>query len=273
MQQPSADTLRQRVRSLDDWFHNLKIPDGQGGTIQTRPDHPFGDVPQFKWDPVAPHLPADLSGKTCLDIGTNSGFYACELAKRGGQVLGIDLNDHYLAQADFARKAMGLTGRVALRNVQVYGLAADAEAGRRFDVILFMGVFYHQRYPLLGLDVVSKLLAEDGLLVFQTLEAPGAEPLPVEETRSLTFLTRDRLAEPGWPRLHFFEDGCNGDPTNWWAPDRSGVLAMLRSAGLEIVGEPGDEMYLCRPRPTPPPGLPELRRDEYVAALSGLSGR
>jgi tRNA (mo5U34)-methyltransferase len=260
------------VRRLDDWFHNLKLPDGEGGIVETRPDGPFGDFPQFKWDALADHLPSDLHGKTCLDIGTNSGFYAFQLAKRGGQVLGIDLDDHYLAQADFGRHVLDLGGRVDLQHRQIYSLAADAEAGRRFDVILFMGVFYHLRYPLLGLDVVANLLAEDGLLVFQTLQAPGETPKPQDALRDVTFQQRDQLAEPGWPRMAFFEHGFNHDPTNWWAADPAACESMLRSSGLKIVGEPMHETYLCRRDPEFKPVLPEVRRNEYLAALRGLDG-
>ncbi len=185
-------------------------------------------------------------------------------------MLGIDLDDHYLAQAQFARDAMGLQDLISLENRQIYSLATEAEAGRKFDVILFMGVFYHLRYPLLGLDVVASLLSDDGIMVFQTLEAPGAKPMPPAATKNLNFQDRTKLAEPGWPRLHFFEHGFNDDPTNWWAADPACVEALLRSSGLDIVAEPGDEIYVCRRSATPPPGVPHLRRNEYRAALSGL---
>ncbi len=260
-----------RVAKLEPWFHNLKLPDGQGNIVQTRPDGPFGDFPQFKWDEIAPHLPSDLVGNRCLDIGTNAGFYAFELAKRGGDVLGIDLNDHYLGQARFAAECLDLQDKVTFQNRQIYSLAADADQGELFDVIIFMGVFYHLRYPLLGLDVVSRCLAPGGTMVFQTLQAPGEEPLHEDKTRFLEFQDRQRLAEPGWPRMAFFEHGFNHDPTNWWAADPAGVAAMLRSAGFKIESQPGDEIYLCRKDEHPEVQLPKVREAEYRAALGGLA--
>ena len=244
---------------LGPWFHNLHLPGG----VQTAPDHPFGDFPRFKWGELAPHLPADLTGKTALDIGCNAGFYSFELARRGAAVLGIDLNEHYLKQARFARGALGLEGRVDFRQMSVYDLST---LGRPFDVVLFMGVFYHLRYPLLGLDVVSTLVNPDGgRLVFQTLTAGGEEV--AGHTAGLNFGDRDRLDEPGWPRMAFFEHGFNGDCTNWWAATHAGVEAMLRSAGLRVAARPGHEIYLCEPAPELATGAKNLRDAEYRSAL------
>jgi formate/nitrite transporter FocA (FNT family) len=47
--------------------------------------------------------------------------------------------------------------------------------------------------------------------------------------------------------MAFIEHRLAGDPTNWWAPNHAGVLAMLRSAGLEVTDTPGHEIYICRP--------------------------
>ena len=247
---------------LGPWFHNLHLP-GPDGTVQTIPDHPFGDFPRFKWDQIAPHLPADLTGKTALDIGCNAGFYSFELARRGATVLGVDLNEHYLKQARFARGALGLEGRVDFREMGVYDLST---LGRAFDVVLFMGVFYHLRYPLLGLDVVSTLVNPDGgRLVFQTLTSGGGETS--DNTAGLDFGDRDRLEEPSWPRMAFFEHGFNGDCTNWWAANHAGVEAMLRSAGLRVTDRPGHEIYLCEPAPDLATGAKNLRDAEYRSAL------
>src|SRR3712207_5340586 len=86
------------VERLGPWFHNLHLPDG----TQTAPDHWLGDFPSFKWQQLAPHLPQDLTGWSCLDIGCNAGFYTFELAKRGATVLGIDVDERYLRQARWA---------------------------------------------------------------------------------------------------------------------------------------------------------------------------
>ncbi len=136
----SGDTARSEITALGSWFHNLHLPDG----TQTFPDHWLGDFPRFKWLQIADSLPSDLSGWTCLDIGTNAGFYAFELARRGGSVLGIDIDDRYLRQARWAAGQFGLQERVRFERMQVYDLA---RLDLTFDLVLFAGVFYHLRLP------------------------------------------------------------------------------------------------------------------------------
>src|SRR3954469_13615294 len=152
---------------LSPWFHNLHLPGGR----QTAPDHPLGDFPAWKWRELAPHLPDDLSGARALDIGCNAGFYSFELAHRGADVLAFDFDERYLRQASWARGELGLEERVELRKLSVYDLA-DLEEDP-FDVVLFLGVLYHLRHPLLALDLVAEKTG--GTLAFQTLTLPGDE--------------------------------------------------------------------------------------------------
>src|SRR3954464_8985809 len=118
-----------KVQSLGPWFHNLHLPDG----TQTCPDHWLGDFPSYKWEQLAPHLPADLNGWSCLDIGCNAGFYSFELAKRGATVLGIDLDEKYLAQARWAARRLGLSHLVKFERMQVYDLPHRLAPAEQFD--------------------------------------------------------------------------------------------------------------------------------------------
>jgi tRNA (mo5U34)-methyltransferase len=241
------------IAALGPWFHNLHLPDGR----ETAPDHPLGDFPAFKWRQLAGALPADLTGWSALDIGCNAGFYAFELARRGAEVLAVDLDEHYLRQARWARQQYGFEERVELRRMHVYDLP---RLGRTFDLVLFLGVLYHLRYPLLALDAVAEHVGR--LLVLQTLTAPGGAV--ADTPADISLAERQRLTEPGWPALSFIEHALAGDSTNWWAPNRACVEAMLRVAGLSVVARPGDELWVCEPSAgrQPPDELYVLRRDQ-----------
>lgn len=232
----SFDPLGRSIRDLAPWFHNLHLPGGRA----TAPDHPLGDFPAFKWKQIAPHLPLDLTGWRALDIGCNAGFYSFEVAQRGAEVVAIDHDDHYLTQARWAAGIFGLSGRVTFERMGVYDLAHVEDT---FDLVFFMGVLYHLRYPLLALDIISEKVTRT--LVFQTLTMPGEDEVEVPEDLALD--ERDRLAEPGWPKMAFIECSLAADPTNWWAPNGACVAAMIRSAGLEIVRSPAHEIFICRP--------------------------
>jgi tRNA (mo5U34)-methyltransferase len=238
---PPKGPLHDQIKQLGPWFHNLHLPDG----TQTCPSHWLGDFPSFKWQQIAPHIPSDLSGWHCLDIGCNAGFYSFELAKRRATVLGIDVDDHYLAQARWAAERFEVEDRVSFERVQIYDLA---HRPGDFDLVLFMGVFYHLRYPMLGLDIVAQKVKR--LMLFQTLAMPGEEVYPAGFNHQ--WPERELMCERGWPKMAFIEHRFAGDPTNWWVPNHAGIEAMLRSAGMRVVGRPGDEMYLCEPDPQRP---------------------
>ena len=116
-----------------------------------------------------------------------------------------------------------------------------------FDVVLFLGVLYHLRHPLLALEVVAGLTAD--LLVVQTLTMPGEQRRQTPPDLSID--ERDELLRPGWPAMAFIEHDLAGDPTNWWAPNAACVEAMLRSCAMRIEAHPGHEMWLCRPGDQP----------------------
>jgi tRNA (mo5U34)-methyltransferase len=247
------------IGELGPWFHNLHLPDGR----QTAADHPLGDFPAFKWRQIADSLPADLSGARALDIGCNAGFYSFELAARGAEVLAIDLDEHYLRQGRWAAAQLDREGRVEFRQGSVYDLV---DLDGTYDVVLFLGVLYHLRYPLLALDIVAERVG--GLLVLQTLTIPAEDPVTVPADIDID--ERERLLEPGWPRAAFVEHRLAGDPTNWWAPDAACVEAMLRSAGLRVTGRPAHEFWLCE-RDAASDEARELRTGE-VAAATRASG-
>lgn len=227
-------SVAERVAALAPWFHNLDL-DG----VATAPDHFLGDYPRHKWARFADALPADLSGRTVLDIGCNAGFYALEMKRRGAaRVVGIDHDPRYLAQAALAAEVTGL--EIELRQLEVYDVAALDE---RFDLVLFLGVLYHLRHPLLALDRIRAEVARD-LLVCQSLLRGDAETAPVEA--DYPFEHREIFHTPGAPRMQFVEQRFAGDPTNWWIPNAACLAAMLRSAGFEILARPEPEVFLCR---------------------------
>lgn len=240
------DELRRHIEALGPWFHNLRI-----GGIETAPDHFLGDYPAFKFERFAQALPEDLTGKTVLDIGCNAGFYSIEMKRRGAaQVLGIDSDDRYLAQARFAAEALGHSG-ISFENLSVYDVG---KLGRRFDVVIFMGVLYHLRHPLLALDLIREHVAGD-LLLFQTMQQGSSDILLVPEDHSFHVPGTNRpptfFDNPAYPRMHFIERKFAHDWTNWWAPNKAGAQALLRAAGFTIEAEPEEEVYLCRVAPVP----------------------
>jgi tRNA (mo5U34)-methyltransferase len=237
----SPHEIQRQVDALGPWFHNLDLKG-----VQTAPAHFLGDYPTVKWRRFADVIPLDLHGKSVLDIGCNAGFYAMEMKRRGAErVLGLDTEPEYLTQARFAANVNGLD--VEFRNLSVYDVGLLKE---RFDFVLFMGVLYHLRHPLLALDLIHEHVAKD-LMLFQSMQR-GSNRIREFES-DYDFWTVSPFDRPEYPRLHFVEHRYADDPTNWWIPNRACVEAMLRSAGFLIREHPEAEVYLCercaRPQP------------------------
>ena len=222
------------IRALGPWFHNFRF-----GAIETAPDHFLGDYPRVKWERFADALPADLRGATVLDIGCNGGFYSIEMKRRGAdRVLGLDVDERYLKQARLAAELSDVD--IELRQMSVYEVGGLQE---RFDVVLFMGVLYHLRHPLLALDLIREHVATHTVVVQSMIRGSRHVTTPRED---YPFSDEDVFTQPHYPAMYFVEHRYAGDPTNWWVPNASALAAMLRSAGLTPVTRPEEEVFICQ---------------------------
>jgi tRNA (mo5U34)-methyltransferase len=230
----NQEAVRDRIQALGPWFHNMTL-----GGVQTAPNHFLGDYPMVKWQRFEHAIPADLRGMSVLDIGCNAGFYSMQMKRRGAaRVLGIDFDESRLRQARFAAEVEGL--EIEYRTLSVYDVGALDE---RFDLVLFAGVLYHLRHPLLALDLIHEHVTRD-LFVYQSLQRGSDAIRPIQP--DYDFWQTEIFDDQAWPKLHFIEQAYAHDPTNWWAPNRACSEAMLRSAGFEVIGHPESEVFVCK---------------------------
>jgi tRNA (mo5U34)-methyltransferase len=199
------EEIRRRVAEID-WYHTIDLGHG----IVT----PGVDPSPSRLLTLG--FPADLSGRTVLDIGAWDGFFSFELERRNAaRVLAVDSfswnGPGWGSKAGFelAREVLG--SRVEDREMEVLDLSPD-EVGV-FDVVIFAGVLYHLRDPLLALEHVASVTGE--LLVVETL----VDLLGIHQ-----------------PAMAFYPGvELNRDPTNWWAPNPRALVAMLRDVGFRQV--------------------------------------
>ncbi len=184
------------------WFHQIQLPDGSvtGGS-----DRSAEKLLQL-------HLP-DLTGKTVLDVGALDGYFSFA-AERAGAARVVALDTYAWKQPggkdgfEYARRALDSN----VEDLEVEVLDISPETVGEFDVVLFLGVLYHMRHPLLSLEKVASVTNE--LLVVETLVDMNLYPSPA-------------AAFYPWKML--------SNETNWWGPNRAAVVGMLRSVGFERV--------------------------------------
>lgn len=187
-------------------------------------------------------LPTDLNGRSVLDIGTSNGGAAFLLERAGaGPVVAMDVYPEDRFGFGATRDFLG--SDVEYIQGTVYALS-QLVARRTFDLVIFWGVLYHLRHPLLALDEIRAVLAPRGDLSLETAvgndEVGSAGDLPVAR-----FYAGDLLA---------------GDASNWFAPTVVCVAEWCRSSGFEMTskhvwgeGQMKRLMAACQPIPGPPP--------------------
>jgi tRNA (mo5U34)-methyltransferase len=166
-------------------------------------------------------LSEDLSGKRVLDVGARDGYYTFQCERRGADVVAIDYADQ--TGFDIARKMLGARSVLLKRNL------FDLTVGEfgYFDVILFLGVFYHLRDPMRGIDTLRALMRPSGTLYVESHIEPGED-----------------LVMRFYPR-----DTQGGDYTNYWGPTVVCLKALLEECELsvnriEVVGKRA--LFECR---------------------------
>lgn len=155
----------QRSLSTKGWWHSFELPDG---TIING----VHDVPSLKQRIVWFPIPLDLRGKRVLDIGAWDGWYSFEMERRGADVVAIDCWDN----PRFREIHAALGSHIDYRQMDVYELCPERIG--RFDVVLFMGVLYHLKHPLLALERVCSVttgMAAVDSFVLQEEHRPGAD--------------------------------------------------------------------------------------------------
>ena len=209
---------------MTDWYHCIELPDGSvtPGAFDLRPS-----------TKVVP-LPADLSGRRCLDVGTWDGFWAFEMERRGAaEVVAIDVLDpeqwdwpigsEERVKAEIGkRKGAGQGFEIAARalgsNVtrlerSVYDVD-EAEMGR-FDLIYLGSLLIHLRDPVRAVERLRSV-CDGTMIVVDGIDLPLSLLLP-----RLPLATLDIRGRP-W----------------WWYPNQAALGRMIEGGGFELVERP-----------------------------------
>ena len=218
------------IRRLDPWFHCIELAPGVLTKTESVAGEP-ADHPRETWDIIKNCLPDDLSGKSVLDVGCNAGFYSVEAKRRNAaRVVGVDAMRREIMQASFVRRALGLD--IEFRAMSVYDLSA-ASVGR-FDVTLALGLIYHLKHLVLGLEKLAAV-TKDTLIVETALLPKGSRVLEAVSRRQAEYVVgglRRPLHAIGW-----VENPAEAAEAsyNWFLPSLDGAVALLKAVGFRDV--------------------------------------
>ncbi len=183
------------------WYHSMELPDGSVIAGHQSLDQQRNRLRQF-------HIPKDLTGKRVLDIGAWDGWFSFEMERRGASVLALDSAKNTRLLEAKAR----LGSRIDYHIGDICRLTAK-DLGT-FDIVLFFGVLYHLKHPLLALENVCGLTRDMACIE--------------------SFVT-DGDAN-GIPSMEFYETTeLRGQLDNWCGPNIACLLAFARTAGFARV--------------------------------------
>jgi tRNA (mo5U34)-methyltransferase len=242
------------------WWHSFQFPDGEHVTGVRSIGELNSHLAHFQ-------LPDDLRGKRVLDVGAWDGWFSFEMERRGAEVVAIDCWDN----PNFRYAHSRLASRVRYRVQDAYDLR-PGELGH-FDIVLFFGVLYHLKHPLLALEKVCSMSRDIMCLESYVLDSTMREGR--NSKRAL---------------MAFYEaDELGGQTDNWTAPNATCLLSWCRTAGfarvsMEALSEHRAYITCHRtwgelenPNPAPPPQISKAIhnlnhgvnfsaiRDEYVS--------
>jgi tRNA (mo5U34)-methyltransferase len=222
--------VRERIASVGTWRHTIEVAPGIStpGTVDNR-----SELDRL-------HLPAELAGKRVLDVGCSDGFYSFTCEQRGADVVALDDESSLLAGEGngftVARELLGSKVDYRVADVETLG---ESDLGL-FDLVLFVNVLYHVQNPQRALHALAAVTRPGGRMVLKTIFRNDVRVWVRGRPYGFDF---DR--KPKW--WYFPTDELGGDPTNWWAPNRAGLVGMLEATGWRVDGpidQHGDRLYL-----------------------------
>jgi tRNA (mo5U34)-methyltransferase len=192
------------------WWHTIDLLDGR--------KTPGRIKPEYEWPKL--QVP-ELAGETVLDIGTWDGYYAFECEARGASR--VVATDSYMWKQSTGRAGFDYAHAARKSNVEAVEIdvldlepavfyAGNDEWGVQFDIVLFLGVLYHMRHPLLAIERAASMLKPGGLMILETY-------------LSETPLSKER------PALIFPDNYMKGGPA-FFGPNALLVHHWLAMAGL-----------------------------------------
>ena len=203
------------------WWHEIELAPGiiTPGDDSNRMKLPILDAIGF---------PTEMRGLRVLDIGCSDGFFSFEMESRGAEVIAMDFVPENYTGFSVARKILGSS--VEYRMDNVYNLSPEKYG--KFDLVLFLGVLYHLRNPLGGLDAIRSIMKDGGKLFVGTMMIDEYFLLPDGSVTTLEALNPALLTVPLWQA--YPGDTLNGDFTNCFAPNKQALIGALQDSQFTV---------------------------------------
>jgi tRNA (mo5U34)-methyltransferase len=220
MQEDSSRPAREAIAKQEVWHHRIEVAPGVW-------------TPGLQDTPAVLErigMPEDLSGMRVLDVGARDGFFTFEAERRGAREV-VALDNESPHRTGFAIAAGLLDSKATYVTENVYSLSPERYG--RFDLVLFLGVIYHLRHPLLGLDRIHDVCSPEALLLLETHMIDEGLVDRAGEWRRLADFDPELASIP--IAQYYPADTLGSDSTSQWAPNRVALEGWLRGSGFDPI--------------------------------------
>ena len=215
----TAGEKRQLVASRQDWWHSIDVGDGIVTPGLVNAEYLKALVNRLQ-------IPDRMDGLRVLDIGTHDGYFAFECERRGADVVAIDVLPEDSKGFALAKRLLG--SQVRYYKMSVYELDETALGGP-FDLVLFLGVYYHLRHLFIALDNIWKLTRAELRLETHVID----HYFILADGTAVELSSVDpRLVNVPLYRFYRFNELNKPDYSNWFGGNVAALLESLASAGF-----------------------------------------
>jgi len=199
--------LSERVGAAD-WHHTIDLGNGvvtPGNTrVERLIDQALDDI--------------NFRGKKVLDIGCWDGLWSFNAERRGAAEVYAtdDVSQRPGGTETFELAHTALKSKAKyFPRVSVYDVCEKLDEST-FDIVLFLGVHYHLKYPLLAFSRLRQVIRQGGLLVVSGQAVPDYH-------RSYADF--------------YYRKSYRNDKSNWWIPTIACLREWCECSDFEIVRE------------------------------------
>lgn len=205
------------LNSIPFWYHKFEVLPGvvSPGICQYKPH--LLHYPEIQ----------DITGKNVLDIGAWDGPYTLEMTRRGGSVTGFDIQPPCNSAFNVTCRLNHIEAKHYCSNV--YDLCPEQHG--LYDIVMFFGVYYHLKNPLLAFENINAVLPVGGLLLFEGAILEGGARVDAYWKEHADLLPQ--LASI--PYAYYVKETYEGEWSNWWVPNLCCLREWIESSGFEVL--------------------------------------
>ncbi len=225
----TEEQIRDRIRELAPFRHSIELPYGLNTFQENSPGEGHNNRVR-RWPALLEACGGSIEGLSVLDVACNCGGWSVEAARSGAKrVLGFDVADLYIEQANFVKTALAQElPQLEFRKLSVDDLSPESVG--TFDITLCFGILYHLQDPVREMQKIASVTERVMFITTTLFNAPSRWPRREIDQSLWRMKTRSPRKEETSTANRWVDK-----PRIEFAPSAKAVVDLVRFLGFEKV--------------------------------------